>query len=62
MKKGKASALIVLVLEITAITVLHAVKINHSEKAGNKEVSRTISSNQPESKIRSSIFSLAVYK
>ncbi|HLI93982.1 MAG TPA: hypothetical protein VKU83_10245 [Puia sp.] len=40
MKKGKTLTALVLVLEIATITVLHAVKISQSEKAGTKEISR----------------------
>jgi hypothetical protein len=43
MKKGKALTLLVLVLEIASITILHAVKINQSEKTSAKEVSKSAS-------------------
>jgi hypothetical protein len=45
MKKGKTLTVLVLVLEIATIAVLHAVKINQSEKTVSKEISRT---NAPE--------------
>jgi hypothetical protein len=45
MKKGKTLTALVLVLEITTIAVLHAVKINQSEKTASKEISK---SNTPE--------------
>ena len=66
MKKGKTSTtLVVLALEIASIAVLHAVKINQSEKvAGSREVSRNISSSQAENQSDSkqrSIYSLAAY-
>lgn len=61
MKKGKSSALILLIIEIATITILHAVKINHSGKTANKEVSKGIYSTQPETKIGSA-FSIALYK
>jgi len=61
MKKGKTLTLLVLALEITTIVVLHAVRINHSEKAVNKEISRNISADQPDSRARST-YSLAVFK
>jgi hypothetical protein len=62
MKKGKAPALIVLAVEIVTIAVLHAVKINQSEKIANKDMGKTISVMQPESRARDAGFSLAVYK
>jgi hypothetical protein len=40
MKKGKTLTALVLVLEIASITVLHAVKIIHTEKATTKEISK----------------------
>jgi hypothetical protein len=61
MKKGKSSALILLIVEIATITVLHAVKINHSGKTANKEVSKEIYSTQREAKVGSA-FSVALYK
>jgi hypothetical protein len=62
MKRGKASALIVLVVEIATIAVLHAVKINQSEKIENKDMGKTISILQPESRTRNAGFTMAVYK
>jgi hypothetical protein len=62
MKKGKASALVVLVVEIATISVLHAVKINHSEKAVNKDTGKTISILQEEAGPRTEGFTMAVYK
>ena len=61
MKKGNTLTLLVLALEITTIVVLHALRINHSEKAVNKEISRNISADQPDSRSRST-YSLAVFK
>ena len=43
MKKGKTLTVLVLVVEIASITVLLAVKINQSEKAAAKEVSKSAS-------------------
>jgi hypothetical protein len=43
MKKGKTLTVLVLVVEIASITVLHAVKINQTEKAAVKEVSKSAS-------------------
>ena len=58
MKKGKTLTALVLVLEIVSITVLHAVKLNQSEKTVGKEVSKVLT---PESRPRST-YSLAVFK
>jgi hypothetical protein len=60
MKKGKTLTVFVLVLEIATIAVLHAVKINQTEKATNK-ISRNLSADQPDSRERSA-YSLAVFK
>jgi hypothetical protein len=40
MKKGKTLTVLVLAIEIASIIVLHAVKINQSEKTAGKEVIR----------------------
>ena len=40
MKKGKSLTVVVLVVEIAFIALLHAVKINQSEKAAVKEMNR----------------------
>jgi hypothetical protein len=40
MKKGKTLTALVLILEIASITILHAVKINQSEKTAVKEISK----------------------
>ena len=61
MKKGKTLTVLVLALEIATIAVLHAVKINQSEKAINKEISRNASAEQPDSRMQST-YSLAVFK
>jgi len=65
MKKGKRSTLIVLAVEILTIAVLHAVKINQSEKGTSvREVSKNVASqpeNQPDSK-SDAIFSVASYR
>ena len=54
MKKGKNPNMLVLALEIAAIIVLHAVKINQTEKmANNKEISRNAASTQGDSKMKS---------
>ena len=61
MKKGKTLTVLVLALEIATIAVLHAVKINQSEKTINKEISRNASAEQPDSRAQST-YSLAVFK
>jgi hypothetical protein len=61
MKKGKTLTALVLVLEITTIAVLHAVKIEKSEKAATKEVSR-INTPEPTDSKSNSTYSLAVFK
>ncbi len=61
MKKGKPLTALVLVLEIASIAVLHAVKLNHSEKTASKEISRNATSESMDSRPRSA-YSLAVYK
>ena len=64
MKKGKTSTLVVLAVEILTITVLHAVKINHSEKTSAREVSKNVSTQsevQADSK-SGSLFSVASYR
>jgi hypothetical protein len=40
MQKGKTLTLLVLVIEIASIVILHAVKINQSEKTATKEAIR----------------------
>lgn len=61
MKKGKTLTALVLVLEIATIAVLHAVKINQSEKAASKEVSRS-NSQEPVDAKQGSTYSLAVFR
>jgi hypothetical protein len=61
MKKGKTLTVLVLVLEITTIAVLHAVKITQSEKAVNKEASRA-NIPEPADTRSGSTYSLAVFK
>ena len=61
MKKGKTKTMLVLALEIASIIVLHAIKINQSEKSA-KEVGRTVSSPaRTDSRAKSSYYSLATY-
>jgi hypothetical protein len=61
MKKGKTLTVLVLVLEIASIAVLHAVKINQSEKTASKEVSRNNLPEPVDVKQRST-YSLAVFR
>ena len=42
MMKGKTLTALVLVLEIASIAVLHAVKINQTEKSVSKEISKSV--------------------
>lgn len=61
MKKGKTLTLLVLAVEIASIVVLHAVKINHTEKAAIKEVSRNSAPEQADSRTQAS-YSLALFR
>ncbi|MBS1664365.1 MAG: hypothetical protein JST68_25185 [Bacteroidetes bacterium] len=61
MKKGKTLTALVLVAEIASIAVLHAVKINSSEKTANKEISRNGAPEPLDEKPRSS-YSLAAFR
>jgi hypothetical protein len=61
MKKGKTLTALVLVIEIASIAVLHAVKINHTEKNGGKEVSRSVSPEPMDSRARPT-YSLAAFR
>ena len=61
MKKGKTLTALVLVLEIASIAVLHAVKINQSEKIASKEISRNNPPEPVDVKPRPT-YSLAVFR
>ena len=61
MKKGKTLTALVLVLEIASIAVLHAVKINQTEKTASKEISRSVNP-EPLDAHAKSTYSLAAYK
>jgi hypothetical protein len=61
MKKGKTLTALVLVLEISTIAVLHAVKINHTEKAASKEVSKASTPEPVDAKQRPT-YSLASFR
>jgi hypothetical protein len=62
MKKGKTLTTLVLVLEIVCIAVLHAVKINQSEKSANKEISKNNFPEPIEGKPKTTAYSLAVIR
>ena len=59
--KGRTLTGFVLAVEIATIAVLHAVKINQSEKAAVKEVSRSMPGETMDSRSKPSI-SLAALK
>jgi hypothetical protein len=61
MKKGKTLTALVLVLEIASIAVLHAVKINQTEKTVSKEVSRNVNPEPMDSRVKPT-YSLAAFK
>ena len=61
MKKGKTLTAIVLILEIATITILHAVKISHSEKTATKEITRNTPAEPSEVKPKAS-YSLASFR
>ncbi|MDP4148779.1 MAG: hypothetical protein Q8927_03535 [Bacteroidota bacterium] len=62
MKKGKNRTMLVLALEIAAIVILHAVKLNQTEKmAANKETIHNSAANQTETRINAP-YSLAAIK
>lgn len=62
MKKGKTLTTLVLVLEIACIVVLHAVKINQSEKAANKEITKNTFPEPVEGKPKTAAYTLAVFR
>lgn len=59
--KGKTLTGIVLIAEIASIVILHAVKITHSEKTAAKEISRNLSAEAMDTRVKSAI-TLAVLK
>lgn len=61
MKKGKTLTALVLVLEIASIAVLHAVKINQTEKTSIREISKSVNPEPADSRSKST-YSLAVFK
>jgi hypothetical protein len=61
MKQGKSLTALILVLEITTIAILHAVKINQSEKTPGKEITKNNSQEPADAKPRST-YSLAVFR
>ncbi len=60
MKKGKTLTVLVLVVEIASITILHAIKINQSEKTAAKEVSKSAS--EVAGSKSKAVYSLASFK
>ena len=62
MKKGKTLTTLVLVIEIVCIAVLHAVKINQSEKSANKEITKNNFPEPIEGKPKTAAFTLAVFR
>jgi len=61
MKKGKTLTALVLVLEIASIAVLHAVKINQTDKTVSKEVSRNVNPEPLDSRVKPT-YSMAAFK
>ena len=59
--KGKTLTGIVLIAEIASIAILHAVKLNHSEKTATKEISRNMSAEVTDTRVKPAI-TLAVLK
>jgi hypothetical protein len=59
--KGKTLTAAVLLLEIASIVILHAVKINQTEKNAVKEVSRNAPAEAMDSRQKST-FSLTAFK
>ena len=53
--KGKTLTAIVLVIEIVSISILHAVKINQTEKSAAKEISRNSDSEALDSRPKSAL-------
>ena len=62
MMKGKTLTTLVLVIEIACIAVLHAVKINQSEKSATKEITKNSFPEPIEGKSKTTAFSLAVFR
>jgi hypothetical protein len=61
MQKGKTLTLLVLVIEIASIVILHAVKINQSEKTAAKEAVRNSAVEVSDSHQKGT-YSLAAFK
>ncbi|HTR27760.1 MAG TPA: hypothetical protein VMH27_00720 [Puia sp.] len=61
MKKGKTLTVLVLVLEIATISILHAVKISHTEKTAGKEISKNSPQETGDIKQKST-YSFAVFR
>jgi hypothetical protein len=61
MKKGKTLTVLVLVIEIASIVILHAVKINQTEKTAAKEVIRNSSADMQENRPKAG-YTLTAFK
>jgi len=59
--KGRTLTGLVLVIEIASISVLHAVKINKSDRTAAKEITRNMPSEVTDSRVKPAI-SLAILK
>lgn len=62
MKQGKTLTTLVLVLEIACIAILHAVKINQSEKPANKEITKNAFPEPVEAKAKTTAYTLAAFR
>lgn len=60
--KGKTLTGLVLVAEIASIAILHAVKLNHSEKTAAKEISRNLPAAEALDSRTKPVITLAVLK
>ena len=61
MQKGKTLTLLVLAVEIASIVILHAVKINHTEKGAAKEAVRNSSGDLSDTRQKAT-YSVAAFK
>jgi len=61
MQKGKTLTLLVLAVEIASIVILHAVKINHTEKGAAKEAVRNSGGDLSDTHQKAT-YSLAAFK
>ena len=61
MFKGKTLTVFILVIEIASIAILHAVKINHTEKTAAKEAIRNSSADLMDTRQKAG-YSIAAFK